>query len=60
MPISSLRRAAVKVALALAMMAAVPGCDDKPDTPGQALDKAIQQTGDAVKRLGEDIKDAGR
>ena len=59
MPTSSLRRAALKAVLILPIVAVVPGCDDGPETPGQALDKAIQQTGDAVKRLGEDIKDAG-
>lgn len=34
-------------------------CDDA-DTPGEALDKAIEKTGEAVRDAGDAIKDAGR
>ena len=52
----------VALPLAAAMMGlcALAACDDSPTTPGQALDKAIQDTGTAVKRAGEEIRDVGR
>jgi hypothetical protein len=46
----------VAVALCLGPLAA---CDEA-DTPGEALDKAIQNTGEAVREAGETIRDAGR
>ena len=32
------------------------GCDDN-DTPGEAIDEAIDETGDAIEEVGEDIED---
>lgn len=43
----------------VACLGPLAACDEA-DTPGQALDKAIENTGEAVKRAGENIKDAAR
>lgn len=46
--------------VALAMVFGVVGCGEKkPATPGEALDKGIEKTGDAMKKAGEEIKKAG-
>jgi hypothetical protein len=37
----------------------VSGCEKKePETPGQALDRAIQNTGEAMQEAGEKVEDA--
>ena len=45
-------------ALALGSAAMLSGCEDEPDTPGEAVDDAVDSTGDAMDDAGDAIKDA--
>lgn len=51
-----LTAAAASCAMSLAFVS-MTGCDDN-DTPGEAVDEAIDETGDAMDEVGDDIEDA--
>ena len=46
--------------LALMGLMISTGCGKHEKTPGQALDEALQKTGDAVEKTGKDIKDSAQ
>lgn len=49
-------RFAVVVAACALVVGCLGGCDKSGDTPGQKLDKALDKTGDEVKKAGDAIK----
>ncbi len=43
----------------LAVAAPIQGCgEDKPDTIGEHIDKGIEDIGEGIEKMGDDIKDA--
>ncbi len=45
-------------ALALGSVAMLNGCEDEPDTPGEAVEDAADAAGDAIDDAGDAVRDA--
>lgn len=56
------RRQLATFGISLAMLigsGALVGCDDDPDTPGEAVDRAADKVEDAADKAGDKLEDAG-